>query len=42
MAIKAVKDARDSNPDDIDLILTEANLYIELGEKEKFRNLNNE
>ena len=39
MAIKAVKDARDSNPEDIDLILTEANIYIELGEKEKFRSL---
>ena len=28
-----------SNPSDLNLILTEANIYIELGEKEKFQSL---
>ena len=31
-AIKAVQDARKANPGDVGLILTEANIYIELGE----------
>ena len=36
MAIEAIKDARKANPMDVDLILTEADLYIQLGDKEKF------
>lgn len=36
-AIAAVADARKANPNDLNLILTEANIYIELGEKEKFK-----
>jgi tetratricopeptide (TPR) repeat protein len=38
-AIAAVQEARKSNPEDLNLILTEANLYIELDEKEKFKEL---
>ncbi|MGC6480351.1 MAG: tetratricopeptide repeat protein [Flavobacteriaceae bacterium] len=38
-AIAAVEDARKANPEDLNLILTEANIYIELGEKEKFKSL---
>ena len=34
--------ARSTNPDDMNLILTEANIYIELVEKEKFKSLMNE
>jgi tetratricopeptide (TPR) repeat protein len=41
-AIEAVKEARASNPNDVNLILTEANLYIQLDDKEKFRTLINE
>ena len=41
-AITAVQEARLSNPTDLNLILTEANIYIELGEKEKFQILMNE
>ena len=36
LAIEAIKDARKANPMDVDLILTEADLYIQLGDKEKF------
>ncbi|WP_340198851.1 tetratricopeptide repeat protein [Ascidiimonas sp. W6] len=36
-AIAAVKDAREANPKDIDLLLTEANLYIKNGQKDKFK-----
>ena len=36
MAIGAIKDARVINPLDVGLILTEANLYIQLGDKKKF------
>jgi tetratricopeptide (TPR) repeat protein len=39
MAINAVQEAREANPDDLNLILTEANLYIELGDKERFKSL---
>jgi len=39
---EAVKEARAANPNDIDLILTEANLYIQLDDKEKFKTLMNE
>ena len=41
-AIEAVKEARTANPNDINLILTEANLYIQLDDKEKFKTLMNE
>ena len=36
-AISAVKEAREANPNDIDLLKTEANLYIENNQKDKFR-----
>ena len=39
LAIGAIKEARDANPLDVGLILTEANLYIQLGDKEKFSDL---
>ncbi|NAS30412.1 tetratricopeptide repeat protein [Flavobacteriaceae bacterium R38] len=38
-ALEAIKEARSSNPDDINLLLTEANLYIQLEQKDKFANL---
>ena len=38
-AMAAVQEARKSNPDDLNLILTEANIYIQLDEKEKFQEL---
>lgn len=38
-AIAAVQEARNESPDDLNLILTEADLYIKLGEKEKFKEL---
>ncbi|WP_224483177.1 tetratricopeptide repeat protein [Robertkochia aurantiaca] len=38
-AIQAIQEAREANPDDVNLLLTEANLYIEMGDKEKFRQL---
>jgi len=41
-AIAAVKEARLSNPTDLNLILTEANIYSQLDEKEKFQSLMNE
>lgn len=41
-AMAAVREARLSNPSDLNLILTEANIYIELGEKEKFQSLMSE
>ena len=39
LAIGAIKDAREANPLDVGLILTEANLYIQLGDKQKFADL---
>ena len=39
LAIGAIKDARAVNPLDVGLILTEANLYIQLGDKKKFVDL---
>ena len=39
LAIGAIKDAREVNPLDVGLILTEANLYIQLGDKKKFVDL---
>ena len=41
-AMTAVQEARLTNPTDLNLILTEANIYIELGEKEKSQILMNE
>lgn len=41
-AIAAVKDAREVAPDDVNLILTEANLQIKLGNKDEFGKLMNE
>ena len=38
----AVQEARLADPNDLNLILTEANIYIELGEKSKFQDLMNE
>ena len=38
-AIAAVKDARNVAPDDVNLILTEANLQIKLGNKDEFAKL---
>ena len=38
-AMSAVQEARKENPDDLNLILTEANIYIQLGEKERFQEL---
>ncbi|UGU16172.1 tetratricopeptide repeat protein [Sinomicrobium kalidii] len=36
-AIEAVQEARKVDPEDINLLMTEANLYIKLGQKDKFR-----
>ncbi len=41
-AIEAVKDARKIAPNDVNLILTEANLHIKLGNKDEFATLMNE
>ncbi len=41
-AITAIKDARKMDPNDVNLILTEANLQIKLDNKEEFANLMNE
>lgn len=38
-AVSAIKEARASEPTNIDLILTEANLYLQLGKKDKFKTL---
>ena len=38
-AMSAVSEARNSNPEDVNLILVEANLYIELDEMDKFKEL---
>lgn len=38
-ALSAIKDARAANPEDINLLLTEANLYIKLDQKDKFKEL---
>ena len=39
LAISAIKEAREINPDDINLILSEADLYIKLGDRTKFKEL---
>ena len=36
-AIAAIKEARVINPDDVNLILSEADLYIKIGDKNKFK-----
>lgn len=41
-AVEAVKEARSVAPDDVNLILTEANLQIKLGNKDEFASLMNE
>jgi len=38
-AIKAIKEVRVDAPSDIGLLLTEANLYLQLGKKDKFKEL---
>jgi len=38
-AIKAIKEARGSDAGSVDLIITEANLYLKLGKKDKFKEL---
>jgi tetratricopeptide (TPR) repeat protein len=38
-ALQAYKDARASNPDDVNLILNEANLHYQMGDKDKFKEL---
>lgn len=38
-AIQAIKDARAEDPDDINLILSEANIYYKMGNTEKFKEL---
>ena len=38
-AISAIKEARAINPEDVNLILSEADLYIKIGDKNKFKDL---
>ncbi len=38
-AIEAIKDARAADPDDVSLVLSEANIYYKLGDKAKFKEL---
>ena len=38
-AISAIKEARAINPNDVNLILSEADLYIKIGDKNKFKEL---
>ena len=38
-AIEAFKEARKSSPNDVNIILSEANLHFKLGDKEKFKEL---
>jgi tetratricopeptide (TPR) repeat protein len=39
LAISAIKEAREINPDDINLLLSEADLYIKLGDRARFKEL---
>ena len=39
LAISAIKEARAINPEDVNLLLSEADLYIKLGDREKFKEL---
>ncbi len=41
-AIEAMKDARAANPDDLNLLLSEANVYYKMGNTVKFKELLNE
>ncbi len=36
-AVAAIKDAREVNPDDLNLLLSEADLYMKLGDKDRFK-----
>jgi len=38
-ALAAMKEARENSPDDVNLVLTEANVHYKMGNKEEFRNL---
>lgn len=38
-AIAAMKEARDENPDDVGLMLSEANVHLKMGNKDKFKSL---
>ncbi|WP_461533122.1 tetratricopeptide repeat protein [Sinomicrobium sp.] len=38
-AIEAVKEARKVDPEDVNLLMTEANLYIKLDQKDKFKDI---
>lgn len=38
-AVEAIKDARANEPNDVSLIITEANLYLQLGKKDEFKKL---
>ncbi len=38
-AIAAMKDARAQNPDDLDLLISEANVQLKMGNKERFKEL---
>lgn len=38
-AIEAMKDARDANPDDLNLLLSEANVYYKMGNMVRFKEL---
>src|SRR5690606_1581014 len=38
-ATEAIKDARAANPDDMNLLLTEANMYIQAGDKAKLQSV---
>ncbi|MGJ8593831.1 MAG: tetratricopeptide repeat protein [Aquaticitalea sp.] len=38
-ALAAMKDARDANPDDLSLIMSEANVQLKMGNKEEFKKL---
>ena len=38
-ALSAMKEAREESPDDINLLLSEANIYYKMGDKEEFKKL---
>lgn len=38
-AIEAIKEAREQSPDDVNLVLTEANVHYKMGNTEEFKNL---
>jgi tetratricopeptide (TPR) repeat protein len=38
-AIAAMKDARDQNPDDLGLLISEANVHLKMGNKDRFKEL---